>query len=91
MRDITVREFRFLYELSRYTEISVFDPSLDNFKERHGQVVYEPNSQEDQLLHGLVNLGVIKRSHSGFTGNDIFYHLTDLGISVISICGQAKL
>lgn len=91
LRDITVREFRFLYDLSRFTEISVFNPSLENFKKRNGQVVYEPNSQEDQLLHGLVNLGVIKRSHSGFTGNDIFYHLTGLGISIISVCGKTEL
>jgi hypothetical protein len=86
LRDVTVREYRFLNDNIQYKEISVFNPPLDDHQLRDKQVVYLPTSDESQLLSGLVNLGLIHRGHSGFGGGDFHYSYTKIGRELVSIC-----
>lgn len=84
LRDISVTELSFVRSLNSFDEITVFNPTLDGFKPRKNQQVFENESFEHSLLKSLVAIGMLDVKETGFGGTEN-YHLTAISRRIIAM------
>ena len=77
-------ELSFVRSLNSFDEITVFNPTLDGFKPRKNQQVFENESFEHSLLKSLVAIGMLDVKETGFGGTEN-YHLTAISRRIIAM------
>ena len=85
LRDISSLEFNFLNIHKGFKEITVLVPRDEDSESQDGQIVFAPDSEEAQLLAGLVNLNLVILLASGF-GGTLNYQYTPIAYKLLELC-----
>lgn len=87
LRDISVVEYDFVYSLRNYKEVTVMSPPEPDFTPRDGQIIFNPSTNEAQLLNSLVRLDLLILYASGF-GGTLNYEISQIAYKLIDLCGS---